>query len=88
MAISTTQLKRLQEQIKKLRTESARLRKQLQEKKGRNRRLTRSTLKARRIVKLGGLWKGTPEITEQDIAQARASACLEDKCDHTHNIVT
>lgn len=25
----------------------------------------------RRIVKLGGLWAGTPEITEEDIAEAR-----------------
>ncbi|MEA3340590.1 MAG: hypothetical protein U9R15_11540 [Chloroflexota bacterium] len=24
-----------------------------------------------RIVKLGGLWAGTPEITEEDIAEAR-----------------
>jgi hypothetical protein len=26
---------------------------------------------SRRIVKLGGLWAGTPEITEEDIAEAR-----------------
>lgn len=25
----------------------------------------------KRIVKLGGLWAGTPEITEEDIAEAR-----------------
>lgn len=72
MAVSSAQLKRLQEQVKKLRLENARLKKQLRGRDGRTRRSMRPSLRTRRIIKLGGLWKGTPEITEQDIAQARA----------------
>ena len=27
---------------------------------------------SRRLVRLGGIWKGTPEVTEQDLKQLRA----------------
>lgn len=72
MAVNTTQLKKLQTQVKKLRAENLRLKRQLRS-NGKQRKTTlhRTSTPRKRIVKLGGLWAGTPEITDQDIREAR-----------------
>ena len=71
MAVTESRIKALQTQIRKLRAENTRLKRQLgQAGRHATKRSSRIT-SAKRIVKLGGLWAGTPEITEQDIAEAR-----------------
>ena len=71
MAISERRIKELQTQIQKLRAENVSLKRQL-DRSGRHvaKRSSRTT-HTKRIVKVGGLWMGTPEITEQDFAEAR-----------------
>ncbi len=64
MATTATELKRMKHEIEALKKKVARL-----ERRSSTGRGTRRTRK--RIVQFGGLWEGTPEITEQDIAAAR-----------------
>jgi hypothetical protein len=72
MAVSTTQLRKLQAQVKSLRAENLRLKRLLRGNGGRRKSIVRKTASHRkRIVKLGGLWADTPEITDQDIREAR-----------------
>jgi sRNA-binding protein len=71
MAISAKQIKQMQDQVKKLRVENTQLKRLLRQYAGKTRTRFAIKRRAKRIVKLGGLWAGTPEITEQDIAQAR-----------------
>ncbi|MBI5650175.1 MAG: hypothetical protein HZC40_07000, partial [Chloroflexi bacterium] len=65
------QIKQMQDQVKKLRAENTRLKRLLRQRAGKTRIGFPVARRAKRIIKLGGLWAGTPEITEQDIAQAR-----------------
>ncbi len=58
-----------EKELERLRRENERLKKQLARLKAKNGK-PRMTMH-KRLVKLGGLWKGTPEITEEDILQAR-----------------
>ncbi len=58
-----------EKELERLRRENARLKKQLARLKAKDGR--RRTIAHKHIVKLGGLWKATPEITEEDILQAR-----------------
>ncbi len=69
MAIATPQLGKLQKEIKRLRSENTRLKLRMRRSSQNGKKTHRGT--AKRVVKLGGLWAGTPEITEQDIADAR-----------------
>lgn len=71
MAVSSIQLKKLQVRVKRLETENLRLKRQLDRRGAGRQKIARRAAPARRIVKLGGLWTGTREITEQDITEAR-----------------
>ena len=71
MAVNSIQLKKLQVQVKRLQNENLRLKRQLDGRGAGRQKIARRATHVRRIVKLGGLWAGTREITEQDIAEAR-----------------
>ena len=71
MAVTENRIKALQTKIRKLRVENTRLKRQLSRSAGHTVKHSSRVSSAKRIVKLGGLWAGTPEITEQDIAEAR-----------------
>ena len=61
MATTAAELKRMQREIETLKKKVAQL-----ERRSSTTRRTR-----KRNIQIGGLWKSTPEITEQDIAAAR-----------------
>ncbi len=56
-------------ELQQLRRENERLKKQIARLKAKNGKRRLET--GKRIVKLGGLWNGTREITEEDILTAR-----------------
>ncbi len=70
MAKTASEIEELRREIETLKKEVARLKRQ-SSKNERRRSTRRVTSRSKRVVKLGGLWVGTPEITEQDIAEVR-----------------
>lgn len=75
MGTTETKIKRLQREVEKLKRQVAQLQRSgTGMRRAKVNKSKRTTSRTKRTVKLGGLWAGTPEITERDIEEARTLA--------------